>query len=52
MGTIVFSSDGEGLSVSAEKEKSDMEEILIVDRIENGYAVCETEQGEKGYTAF
>ena len=24
-----------------------MEEILIVDRIENGYAVCETEQGEK-----
>ena len=30
-----------------------MEEILIVDRIENGYAVCETEQGEKkGYTAF
>lgn len=24
-----------------------MEEILIVDRIENGYAVCETEKGEK-----
>ena len=24
-----------------------MEEIFIVDRIENGYAVCETEQGEK-----
>ena len=24
-----------------------MEEILIVDRIENGYAVCETEQREK-----
>lgn len=24
-----------------------MEEILIVDRIENGYAVCETEQEEK-----
>lgn len=24
-----------------------MEEILIVDRIENVYAVCETEQGEK-----
>lgn len=24
-----------------------MEEILVVDRIENGYAVCETEQGEK-----
>ena len=24
-----------------------MEEILIVDRIENGYAGCETEQGEK-----
>ena len=24
-----------------------MEEILTVDRIENGYAVCETEQGEK-----
>lgn len=24
-----------------------MEEVLIVDRIENGYAVCETEQGEK-----
>lgn len=24
-----------------------MKEILIVDRIENGYAVCETEQGEK-----
>ena len=24
-----------------------MEEILIVDRIENGYVVCETEQREK-----
>ena len=24
-----------------------MEEVLIVDRIENGYAVCETEQEEK-----
>ena len=24
-----------------------MEEIFIVDRIENGYAVCETEQGGK-----
>ena len=24
-----------------------MEEIFIVDRIENRYAVCETEQGEK-----
>ena len=24
-----------------------MEEILIVDRIENGYAVCETEQRKK-----
>ena len=24
-----------------------MEEFFIVDRIENGYAVCETEQGDK-----
>ena len=24
-----------------------MKEVLIVDRIENGYAVCETEQEEK-----
>lgn len=24
-----------------------MEEFFIVDRVENGYAVCETEQGDK-----
>lgn len=29
-----------------------MEEIFIVDRIENGYAVCETEQGEKRIYCF
>lgn len=29
-----------------------MEEILMVDRIENGYAVCETEQGEKRIYRF